>query len=461
MTDPRDEQLTRDLERIGSSLPELPTSFSELRSLIARLPAPTAPDLQPARSGIAQEVQTSGFGSSSSPLAGGPIGSDSGSAIGVYPQLFYGKSNLLADPMFERLYNSRAIVVGPTVIGHGWQTRLSVASGFGPTGNFPDGIVAVSDVFTALNLNSAGPILSILITNPAASDFTFTLEGRTSFDTLDSAAYMIGAIRLLRDTANDFTNISSVVATLELVEFGTNIVKATSTPFDWMTFHDDVLAGQSVRLQAAYLNVAPTTLRLRLKIRVVTTGNGGSVILLVGEPQQTHATTEDPPPFSPIVGPYITGKLLYANESSTADEDVILIRDPAGGLAIFKVNENGDIQWGTGLVQPDIELIRSGLKEMQARSHDHVTAVPAFRHRIEGAAFTRGPADMALAISYAAPGVPSAVSRTDDGVLVSSTAINYFGALISSIVTTRFGRTMTVVPTYSGADISAIHRVVT
>jgi hypothetical protein len=78
-----------------------------------------------------------------------------------------------------------------------------------------------------------------------------------------------------------------------------------------------------------------------------------------------------------------------------------------------------------------------------------------------GPHFVQGPNAMDLAVTYASPGKPSGVTRADEGVGVSSTVINYAGALVSSVVTTRFGKTLTVTPTYTGADITSVHRAVT
>lgn len=73
-----------------------------------------------------------------------------------------------------------------------------------------------------------------------------------------------------------------------------------------------------------------------------------------------------------------------------------------------------------------------------------------------------GPATMDLAVSYASPGKPSGVTRTDTpGGAISTTVINYAGALIASIVTTKLGKTFTITPTYTGSDITALHRTVT
>lgn len=65
------------------------------------------------------------------------------------------------------------------------------------------------------------------------------------------------------------------------------------------------------------------------------------------------------------------------------------------------------------------------------------------------------PCPVTLAITYASPGVPTRVSRTD-AVAETVSVINWAGSQVSSVVITRAGRTRTVTPSYSGSDIVAV-----
>ncbi len=65
------------------------------------------------------------------------------------------------------------------------------------------------------------------------------------------------------------------------------------------------------------------------------------------------------------------------------------------------------------------------------------------------------PCPVNLAIEYAAPGQPSRVSRAD-ATAETVSVITWSGSQVASVVTTRAGRTRTVVPTYSGSDIVAV-----
>lgn len=72
----------------------------------------------------------------------------------------------------------------------------------------------------------------------------------------------------------------------------------------------------------------------------------------------------------------------------------------------------------------------------------------------------KGPPDVVLAIGYAAPGQPNTVARVDTpGGAVMSAVINYAGPQVASVVVTRAGYTITATPSYTGADITSVHRV--
>lgn len=116
--------------------------------------------------------------------------------------------------------------------------------------------------------------------------------------------------------------------------------------------------------------------------------------------------------------------------------------------------------FGPGNAAIDARIVRTGTRELSIEDPGN-PATQAAPLKVAGPVFARGPMVMDLAISYASPGVPNQVVRTDDVGAISTSIINYAGAQVASVVTTRFGRTITVTPTYTGADITAIHRAVT
>lgn len=71
-----------------------------------------------------------------------------------------------------------------------------------------------------------------------------------------------------------------------------------------------------------------------------------------------------------------------------------------------------------------------------------------------------GPALLALALSYSGTQL-TGVSRTDTpGGAISAAVISYAGAQVSSVVVTKYGKTITTIPTYVAGQITAIARTV-
>lgn len=116
---------------------------------------------------------------------------------------------------------------------------------------------------------------------------------------------------------------------------------------------------------------------------------------------------------------------------------------------------NWAIDWGTlapslfGVPQPSTHAIPTqGTQNQLSRlDHDH--------------GLVKGPPLEGLVITYSGPGVPTGVTRTDTpGGVVAATVISYAGPLVSSVVTTRTGYTITTVPAYTGTDITSVARTV-
>lgn len=117
---------------------------------------------------------------------------------------------------------------------------------------------------------------------------------------------------------------------------------------------------------------------------------------------------------------------------------------------------NWAIDWGTlapslfGIPDDSTHAIPTqGVKNQLSRlDHDH--------------GLLKGPPLEGLVIGYLAPGQPNSVVRTDTpGGVVSSSAIAYSGTQVASVITTRTGYTITVIPTYTGTDITSVARTVT
>jgi hypothetical protein len=247
----------------------------------------------------------------------------------------------------------------------------------------------------------------------------------------------------------------SLVRTLKLELYDSTLaaVKATQTltlpvavntnPEEWLTVH--------------YIPTTAERLhdwQVRYTFTVV--GDGASVSWIeLGEPMLAWSLNTDVRLFGPRLGSWYPTHLHGL--ASTAAQAVItgIVAGDSGSR--FEIGADGGWRLGLGDGTFDARLRRTAAKEWTVDDGAGGPAVEKF----VGAFFEQGPNSMDLAITYSGPGVPTGVTRTDGATLMSTTVINYVGALVASVVTTRFGKTITVTPTYTGSDITAIHRAVT
>lgn len=386
--DPKGQELLRDLEKIERYVPEIPRTYERLRSLIASLPPPTAPDIHTARQGQAPDsgLQVSSFGqpAANSPLSGQGIGENSGPG-GLLPQLFYGKSNLLPDSAFTRVGLIDPITNAFTNAGFygAWEVEYILNSGTLPAFRRLTGEAdTLQDVDNPLSTAAC----EIELTNFAAgaSDTTILLRSRQVFDALAGSTYLIGSVRVGKLTffPNNFTNVTSIVMTMELYDNTTGLVVATSTPFDYKAFYNANGFGAMTRLTAPGLTAnLPNAVRWQLRVRVVTTGAGGDVALLLGEPQMVLSTIELAPPYSPIIGAWIPDTLL--NRGFTSDEAVnIGVISDASSNSRASIFSSGNMEWGSGAAAHDLRLQRSAASVLR------LDDVVGGRASLEGAAGT-------------------------------------------------------------------------
>lgn len=240
---------------------------------------------------------------------------------------------------------------------------------------------------------------------------------------------------------------------LELYDATAAAVKASQT----LTLPTAVNTNPEEYLTVHYQPTAPERLhdwQVRYTFTVI--GDTVSVSWIeLGEPLLAWSLRADVPLFSPRLGSWYPTHLHGL--ASTAAQAVVTALVAGDTGSRFELGADGALRFGLGDGTFDARLRRSAAKEWTV---DDGAAGPIVEKFI-GAFFEQGPTAMDLVIGYAAPGVPSSVARSDNGVPMSSTTINYVGPLIASVVTTRFGKTITVTPTYTGSDITAIHRAVT
>jgi hypothetical protein len=245
-------------------------------------------------------------------------------------------------------------------------------------------------------------------------------------------------------------------ATLEIYDATDAVVRAT------VTFDVNALAVYGVyRLTCAF---QPTTAQkghtYQLRLAWATAGLTGIPELHLGDPILALSFTPDTPPYTPDLGRWMPD---YVSRVGSYENNHLAVGRLFGDAWYrFILSNYGWSEWGDGTTL-DARLRRTGAKvvtwdDAQPGGAYNDDGGPVTTKHI-GPLFVQGPNSMDLAVTYALPGKPSGVTRTD-GALISTTVITYAGAQVASVVTTRFGKTITVTPTYSGTDIVSVHRAV-
>lgn len=354
MTDEqRDQQLLRDLDAIGASLPVIPSSYGELRSLIERLPGPTLPDVRSARTGAALEATVSGFGSSSSPLSGDPVGEGSGASLGVVGQLFYGKANLLIDPAMQLVKGQDPVPITTPVplLREEWQCWYTLLSGTAPTAR---GFSIGSERTGISNPHNSNSWDLTTGTWTAAGSIDLFFQSRNPINALTAWPYLLGACRLTRSgVANmTLTNLTSMTIWVEIVDAGGSVL-ASSTPVDWLAFYAANAIYGNRNLVAAWSSPSAGVAYLRIRCRITASGAGPATRVALSEPQLVGSTIEIAPPFSPIAAGWTPDSMRSMSDSRATlgyGGNIIDI-STAAGVAVFTVHPaNGTIVAKLGVV---------------------------------------------------------------------------------------------------------------
>lgn len=236
---------------------------------------------------------------------------------------------------------------------------------------------------------------------------------------------------------------STVAAYVEIFDVDTSTVVATSPAFDPATATTDFVAAWTAELTTD-LDLTHSY-QYRIRFHVVKTGvDVESAFIDLVEPQFGFSAIEVPDPYRPGVGKWVPGELHITRMGDS--------------FYRFEIDTVGTMRWGPGTSGPDVAVNRTGTRQLTW--DDDASGLNPIQERHEGAIFERGPTLMDLVIAYASPGIPSQVDRLDEGAPISTTVITYAGPQVASVVTTRFGRTFTVIPVYTGTDITSLQRVV-
>lgn len=452
-----DEAYLRDIEEAARALSALPDDYAVLRALLRSLPPGTAPSLREAAAGLlSEQAGAGGLGDQLSLQSALPPGSQSGGSVGILAELFYGRSNLLPDPAFAALARVDPIpVTTPAPSGlTRWQVHYLLNSGTAPSSRI---LEQGKTRFSTGNRSNSAEASLFISSIGAACDVTFLCRSVNDIGSFVPAPFLLASTRIVDPGAlpGNLAGISSVTVTVEIVT-AAGTVLAASTPMDWLAFMAATSQGDSRRTTAILQNPASSDAYWQLRVRIVTPGATASWIKVnFVEPQMTYSTSQQPPPFSPIVSSWITEAVL-ALKAGTGQVDPLRFGWDTLGFYSFTATNEGDMRWGPGPSPMDVRLRRSGAKEL---SVDDIAGGPV-RMKHVGPHFVQGPNDMDLAITYGADG-PTNVARNDEGVPVSSSVISYAAGKVASVVTTRFGKTITVTPAYTGDNITSVDRVVT
>lgn len=428
-----------------------------------------------------------------------------------------GQANLLADPAFEQVTYLDAILTTTTqAIGHapggGPDFGGGVGSGSPPTSGAWLGRITAGTVATVLagldSTRTAGGqgnpfnsgALHVEITPTGAGTHEAQIDSSgIVISNVPPSSYLVAAVKCARMLPETLTNITSRTLSIEVLDVTSNVARA-SRSYDLTLLSDTALDEFQAFVALDYNALsAPNKTHqygIRIRLTVVSTAGTGDVDYWFGEPQLHWSRSPDPVTYAPLVADWIPTGLSDLARSSPVN----MVQGKLGGSRFTQIalTNNGLIKFGPGNATFDTRITRSadnldpsgfarivndsgsggsgGIETVGASSRGkpanagegrlYYNSASRSWHGVDESGndtdlgHDPGGTPMNLAIGYLSPGVPSSVSRTDNGNTIRSTVINYSGAQISSVVTTMFGHTITVVPTYTGSDITAISRTV-
>lgn len=344
-----------ELDAIAGSVPSLPSSFAELRSLIQSLPSPLAPEVRSAQQG---QVSTTEPGTSAqqiaTALAGGQVGTESGAVLGVVSEIFYGNANALGNPLFDDCETTGvALGVGATDWGWDWRGHYVLNAGALPAtpalAYRYDGRSGSENPF-----NSSSSEIDVFGAGGGATDLTAYIYPRNLFNPIFDTAlpYLVASVKVHRlGTTND-ANTTTFRARMEILQAG--VLAASGPWFDLSALngtYDVVRLSTALALPASILAV---TFTWRLRIDVVKSSAGGLESLWIGEPSLALASTQASPPFAPIIGKWKPSELRTQLMGDNAPRLVVGGEDLTTGSSVLP-----GVRWSGGAGAPDVNLTRA------------------------------------------------------------------------------------------------------
>ncbi len=385
------DDLSSELEAIAGSVPPIPNDYAALRSLIQNLPPPLAPDIRSAATG---QVATTDPGLTAASqiansLTGTSLGTESGASIGVVSELFYGNSNMLVNPLFE-LTNASFPNVDTTGVEqpYGWIVKYVLNSGLAPT--TPPAFYPLynRDVSNDNPLNSALMEMDLRADAGHAVDYTMYLYPKWAWTpSIDSALpYLVAALKvtLWGTTLETSPAATTFRARMEIVDATDDTTIRAFGP--WLNL--SVLDGtfDVVRLSAPlprpaggyYGTDGPFRWRLRVDYARPTAAAGIDVLFL-GEPSLALASTQAPPPFSPIIAKWSPNylSLPLAGDTQGRVQVDVSSYNPSTGQGRVRLGGGGS---------PDVTITRPAAKVLELAASSGGLAL-----RFGGTAFPTAP----------------------------------------------------------------------
>jgi hypothetical protein len=300
-----DEAYLRDLESAAGAVGGIPDDYAQLRSLLAALPTGTAPDI---RSGRTAAIATTGGGPGSALTlqSNVAIGSESGSGQGITAPIFYGPSNLLANPTLEGFSTGPSLTAVLQTVGPGYleqpnlrayKGRYSVVSGAAPAGG-GFGLLYDRGISTDNPFNSNLAQIS-LTPGVGAGTVDLLLEQGFTDDIGQDFPFLVAACRVTRYGDVLDPAVTALTATMEIVDVTAGLTYA-GTPFDVMTIDGTTLAVQ-ISASAPVTPFHQWTWRMRIRVTSSSAWGASDNVLFFGEPLLHWSSVQSPSPYTPLV----------------------------------------------------------------------------------------------------------------------------------------------------------------
>jgi len=270
--------------------------------------------------------------------------------------------------------------------------------------------------------------------------------------------YLVASVRVFLEASvfgNVNTNVTSRTLVLEIYDVTDAVVRGTSS-VDLQPLVDDGLASalSTARLTAAVLLAgqawAGHIFRLRIRLLMTTSGGTGTSSFLIGEPMAQLSYSPDVGFYQPTIGLWVPK--VVANRSDEFTSDLVVGQRATEANRRYSADTSGFTSWGSGAAAQDVALWRSKAAELRIDSGSTPPGALAVNDIVPHKA-------AAWAIAYNGDGTVASATRSGDAG-AATTTVAYSGAHIASVVSVRAGRTVTVIPTYTGDLITGLSRTV-